>query len=424
MKVTFYWSAALVLATAVSALAQNTLAQNTDALPTPLAQLVAEAQANNTQISAANHAWKAATHVAQQVTTLPDPKLTVQQFSVGSPKPFAGYTNSDFAYIGIGASQELPYRGKLGLRGKVAEREADVQRSDIEVTQKDVADAVKADYVQLAYLKQTLSILQQNESVLGQLIQDAMAHYQVGQGMQQDVLQAQVQRTKLVIEITSHHLEVGKVEAHLKSLLHRDQGSVDIEPEELTESTLKLTSAELLDLVRRQNPEVQANASSIRKENAQLASAKREGKPDFELGYLYENTDRKYRDYYMLTLNVRLSRKKRVDAEIAEATEKLGQSNDAFDAQLQQQLAATQQEFVQATSDAELLKEYRDGLLPQSDEAYRATLSAYAANREQFTRVLQYFTDLLNLKLDFAKTLADHETALAHLESLTGANLR
>ena len=419
MKVTFYWSAALVLATAVSALAQNT-----EALPTPLAQLVAEAQANNTQISAANHAWKAATHVAQQVTTLPDPKLTVQQFSVGSPKPFAGYTNSDFAYIGIGASQELPYRGKLGLRGKVAEREADVQRSDIEVTQKDVADAVKADYLQLAYLKQTLVIMHENESVLGQLIQDAMAHYQVGQGMQQDVLQAQVQRTKLVIEITSHHLEVGKVEAHLKGVLHRDQGSVDIEPEELTEGTLKLTAAELLDLVRRQNPEVQANESSILKQNAQLASAKREGKPDFELGYLYENTDRKYRDYYMLTLNVRFPRKKRVDAEIAEATEKLGQSNDALDAQLQQQLAATQQEFVQATSDAELLKEYRDGLLPQSDEAYRATLSAYAANREQFTRVLQYFTDLLNLKLDFAKTLADHETALAHLESLTGANLR
>jgi hypothetical protein len=25
------------------------------------------------------------------VTTLPDPKFTYQQFSVGSPKPFAGY---------------------------------------------------------------------------------------------------------------------------------------------------------------------------------------------------------------------------------------------------------------------------------------------------------------------------------------------
>mgnify|MGYP001418042538 CR=1 FL=1 len=419
MKVTFYWSAALVLATGVSAIAQDAAA-----LPTPLAQLVAEAQANNPQISAANHAWKAATHVAPQVTTLPDPKVTVQQFSVGSPKPFAGYTNSDFAYIGIGGSQELPFPGKLQLRGKVADREADVQHAGIEVTRKDVADAVKSDYLQLAYLQSTLGILKENEVVLGQLIQDAIAHYQVGQGMQQDVLQAQVERTKIVREITMHHQEVGKLQAHLKGLLHRDQGSIDIEPEDLTESMLKLTSAELLDLVRQNNPEVQVNESSIRKQDAQLASAKREGKPDFGLGYLYENTDRKYRDYYMLTFDVRFPRKKRVNAEIAEAAEMLGQSKDALDAQLQQQLAATQQQYVQAVSDAELLTEYRDGLVPQSDAAYRATLSAYAANREQFIHVLQYFTDLLNLKLDLAKTLADHETALAHLESLTGANLR
>ena len=419
MKVASYWSAVLVLVTGVSALAQNT-----PALPTPLAQLVAEAEANNSQISAANHAWRAATHVAQQVTTLPDPKVTVQLFSVGSSKPFAGYTNSDFAYIGIGGSQELPYPGKLQLRGKIAEREADTRQAEIEVARKDVADAVKMDYLQLAYLKHTLSILQENESVLGQLIQNAIAHYQVGQGMQQDVLQAQVARTKLVREITMHHQEMGKLEAHLKGLLHRDQGSVDIDPEELTESTLKLTSAELLDLVRQHNPEVQANESSIRKQSAQLVSAKREGKPDFTLGYLYENTDRKYRDYYMLTFDVRLPRKKRVHAEVAEAAEMLGQSRDALDAQLQQQLAATQQQYVQAVSDVELLTEYRDGLVPQSDAAYRATLSAYAANREQLTHVLLYFTDLLNLRLEFAKTLADHETALAHLESLTGATLR
>jgi hypothetical protein len=55
--------------------------------------------------------------MAPQVTTLPDPKFTYQQLSVGSPKPFAGYTNSDFAYIGVGASQELPYPGKLRARG-------------------------------------------------------------------------------------------------------------------------------------------------------------------------------------------------------------------------------------------------------------------------------------------------------------------
>ena len=420
MRVVSLLTAALVLATATSALGQESVASP----PTPLSQLLAEAEGSNPLISAANYGVRAARQVVPQMTTLPDPKFTYQQLSVGSPKPFAGYTNSDFAYIGVGASQELPYPGKLRLRGAVAEREAETKQAEVEITKASIADAVKADYLQLAYLQQTLGILRQNEAVLDQLIQDATAHYQVGQGMQQDVLQAQVNRTKIVKEITMHHQQMGQVQAHLKGLLSRNQGSPDIVTEDLIETPLKQSSDELLAVVRQNNPQIQVDASSIQKQDAQLASAKREGKPDFEVGYMYQNTDRKYRDYYMFTFDVRFPRKKRVNAEMAEATEKQAGSQQTLDAHLQQQLAAVKEGYVKATSDEELLKEYREGLIPQSDAAYRATLSAYAANREQFIHVLSYFADLLNLRLEYAETLEDHEAALAHLETLTGATLR
>jgi outer membrane protein, heavy metal efflux system len=385
---------------------------------------LSEAGTNNPQISAPNHGALAARQVAPQMTTLPDPKFTYQQFSVGSPKPFAGYTNSDFAYIGVGASQELPYPGKLRLRGELAERDADTKQAEVEVTKASIADAVKGDYLQLAYLQQTLGILRQNEAVLDQLIQDATAHYQVGQGMQQDVLQAQVNRTKIVKEITMHHQRMGQIQAHLKGLLNRDQGSQDIVTEDLIETPLKQPADELLAAVRQNNPQIQVDASSIHRQDAQLASAKREGMPDFEVGYMYQNTDRKYRDYYMFTFDVRFPRKKRVNGEIAQATEKRAESQQTLDAHVQQQLAEVKEEYVKATSDEELLKEYREGLIPQSDAAYRATLSAYASTREQFIHVLSYFTDLLNLKLEYAETLEDHEAALAHIETLTGATLR
>jgi cobalt-zinc-cadmium efflux system outer membrane protein len=420
MNVVALLTATLVLATATSALGQESVASP----PTPLSQLLAEAEANNPQVSAANYSVRAARQMAPQVTTLPDPKFTYQQLSVGSPKPFAGYTNSDFSYIGVGASQALPYPGKLRARGAVAERAADTQEAEVEVTKTGIADAVKADYLQLAYLQQTLGILRQNESVLDQLIQDATAHYQVGQGMQQDVLQAQVNRTKIVREITMHHQQMGQIQANLKGLLNRDQGSPDIVTEDLIATPLQRTSDELLAMVRQNNPQLQVDASSIRKQDAQLASAKREGKPDFEVGYMYQNTDRKYRDYYMFTFDVRVPRKARVNAEIAEATERRSESQQTLNAHLKQQLAEVREEYVKAASDEELLKEYREGLIPQSDAAYRATLSAYASNREQFVHVLSYFTDTLNLKLEYEQTLLGHEIALAHLESLTGATLR
>jgi outer membrane protein, heavy metal efflux system len=420
MNVVTFVTSALLLAGVFPVFGQETPASS----PTPLSQLLAEAEANNPQISGAQHEARAAQHMAPQISSLPDPKFTYQQFSVGSPKPFAGYTNSDFAYIGIGASQELPFPGKLRLRGEVAERSADALQADVAVTKTGIADAVKADYIRLAYLQQTLGILRQNESVLDQLIQDATAHYQVGQGMQQDVLEAQLDRTKIVKEITMHHQEMGELQAHLKGLLNRDQACPDIVTEDLTESALKNSSAELLSLVKQNNPQTQRDAKEVEKQDAAVASTKREGKPDFEVGYMYQNTDRKYRDYYMLTFDVRFPRKKRINAEIAEAAENRAASEKTLDAHLQQQLAEAQQEYVKATSDQELLKEYREGLIPQSDAAYRATLNAYASNREQLIHVLTYFTSLLDLKLEYAQTLEDHEVALAHLESMTGATLR
>src|SRR6185437_4801727 len=184
MKVVSLTAAFVLASAALSATAQH----GTDAAPASLSELLAEAEANNPSISAADHTALAARQMVSQAATLPDPKVTYQQLSVGSPKPFAGYTNSDFSYIGIGGSQELPYPGKLRLRGEVAGRDADTKQALVAVTKVEIDGQVKSDYLQLAYLQQTLDLLRENESVLDQLIQDATTHYQVGQGMQQDVL--------------------------------------------------------------------------------------------------------------------------------------------------------------------------------------------------------------------------------------------
>ena len=67
--------------------------------PTSLASLAAEAQTKMRRYQSAEHAWRASTYLEQQATTLPDPQLTVQDFSVGSPLPWAGFSNSDFANV-------------------------------------------------------------------------------------------------------------------------------------------------------------------------------------------------------------------------------------------------------------------------------------------------------------------------------------
>jgi cobalt-zinc-cadmium efflux system outer membrane protein len=134
--------------------------------PTLLSLLIEEAKRNDPAIRVAESAAHAATFTAPQMSSRPDPQFTLQQFSVGSPRPFAGYTNSDFAYIGLGVSQRFPYPGKLKLRGEVADRDADTAKAHVQVVEQDEIEMLKTTYAHLAYLQQTLGILQQNAALL------------------------------------------------------------------------------------------------------------------------------------------------------------------------------------------------------------------------------------------------------------------
>src|ERR1700719_1184046 len=153
--------------------------------PVSLKDLLREAEQNSPEIAVAERGYTAATYVARQASALPDTQITIQQFAVGSPRPFAGYTNSEFAYVGLGASQEIPYPGKRGLRGQVANREADVRRVQIESVRRTVTDKIKAAYFRLAYLQQTLSVLERNDNLLKDVGQIVESRYRVGQGNQQ-----------------------------------------------------------------------------------------------------------------------------------------------------------------------------------------------------------------------------------------------
>ncbi len=270
---------------------------------TPLANLLEEAEKNNPQIEAARQGWEAAKQVPTQVSTLPDPQFNLQHVSVGSPRPFAGYTDSDFAYLGLGVTQDIPYPGKLKLRREIAKREADVSQQQIESVQRAVLAEVKASYFQLAYLAKTLAILESDGELLKQIEQAADARYRSGMGTQQDVLQAQLQKTKLVREIVMHHLEVGKLEAHLKQLLSRPQDSPDIEPADLMETPLLQNYQELLGAAKTQSPELAVSQKMIDKQSLQVDLARKDFYPDFNVQYMWQRTDpTQFRAYYMLSM--------------------------------------------------------------------------------------------------------------------------
>jgi cobalt-zinc-cadmium efflux system outer membrane protein len=394
--------------------------------PTPLKDLLNEAEQNNPQIAAARQGWESAKQVPSQVSTLPDPQFTAQQVNVGSPRPFAGYTNSDFAYVGLGVSQDLPYPGKLRLRGEMAKRDADIAQQQYESARRSILAEIKAAYFQLSYLSKTLGILESDGELLQQVEKAADARYRSGMGNQHDLLQAQLERTRLLREITMHHLEVAKSQAEIKHLLNRQQTSPDIEPVELSETPIASSYDALLSAAKAQNPGISGVEKMIEKQSLQVDLARKDFYPDFNAQYMWQRTDpTQFRAYYMLSFSVRVPiyRNRKQRPELAQAEADLNRSRSEREVQIQQVAFELQTEYETAQKTAELLRIYRDGLLPQARAGFEAGVAAYQNNRQDFAALLTSFLDVLHQDEEYWQNVAERETALARIEELTGLSL-
>lgn len=392
---------------------------------TPLSVLLEEAGQANPDILAVRRAWQAATQVPSQVSTPPDPQVTVQQFSVGSPRPFAGFSNSNFAYIGLGVSQDLPYPGKLKLKGEAAQRDAAIVRQKFEAVRRSILQQVKEAYFQLAYIQQTLGVLELNGRLLDQIEKIADARYRVGQGSQQDVLKAQLEKTKLLRETTHHHAVMETQQALLSKLLNRVSGSAEITAEPLVETALRYTVDDLLAKVKAGNPEVGGQQEMIDRQSLQVELARKDRYPDFNVQYMWQHTAEQFRDYYMLTFSARIPiyRRRKLNPEMNQAVEALNKSRREYEGQVQAAYFDVRNQYIAAQTASQMLKIYREGLIPQALATYQSGLASYQTGRLDFETLLSAFLDVLNFDQEYWKALAEHEAALARIDQLTGVSL-
>jgi len=427
MKCASIWMLAVVVALMTSAspgMARQEAPKNEAA---KLADLLAEAARSNPQIQAAKQEWQSMQQMPTQVSTLPDPQVAIQQVNVGGPRPFAGFTNSDFAYIGLSISQDFPYPGKLKLRRELANKDAEVAEQKVEATLRAVLSDLKMAYFRLAFLRKQSSILEGDRGLLQQMEQAAEVKYRSGTGNQQEVLQAQLQQTKLLREVTANRLEASKLQAELKQLLGRTQNSPDLVTEETVETPVTRNFDELLSAAQSSNPQISGAQKSVDRQKVAIDIAKKDFYPDFNAQFMWQRTDpSQFRAYYQFTFGARIPiyHKKKQQPELAQAEIDKARAQSQLEAQSQEVSSILRQECVSVEKSAELLKIYRDGLLPQARAELQAGFAAYQSNRQDFQALLTSFLDVLKLDQEYWQTLSEHETALGQIEELAGVSLR
>src|SRR5258708_21788282 len=108
-----------------------------------------------------------------------------------------------------------------------------------------------------------------------------------------------------------HHQEEDQLQAQLKQVLSRAQGSPDIVTEPLSPTPLSYSDVDLMNRVRDQNPDVRSRAVMVRRQESQVELSHKEIRPDFNVSYNYEHTTDKFRHYYMARFVILLTNRVR-----------------------------------------------------------------------------------------------------------------
>src|SRR5208337_4652511 len=132
-----------------------------------LDEVVSEALAKNPGVQSALHNVNAQQHKIPQVKSLADPMVSVGWN--GNLAPFSVQEGDPSSYRGIAVSQQLPYPGKLKLRGEIAAKDVDAAQWDYEAVRRRLVADVKTAYYDYFFYDKALQITRRDKDLLQKL---------------------------------------------------------------------------------------------------------------------------------------------------------------------------------------------------------------------------------------------------------------
>lgn len=391
--------------------------------PINLDLIIEEALQNNPEILAVKKKWEAFKEKVPQVQALPDPMLGFGIISL--PTNFS-FRDEDMTMKEISISQMFPLFGKRKLMGEMAQKEAEAVLHEINEKANKIIKEIKSTYFELSYHYRSIEITQKNKEILENLAKIAETQYAVGMGIQQDVIKAHIEVSKMVDELIMLNQKRKTLEAKLIALLNRSPESLIGKPEELNFKKVSFSIEELQKMAVEVNPTLKGMKKMIEAKQKAYELAKKEYYPDLTLKFSYgqrENgPEKKRRDMLtgMTEINIPLFYKSKQDRKVAETIA------DLKSVEAQYQAMKNEINFM-ITDMASMLQRiekqlelYQTGIIPQASLQVSSAMSAYRVGKADFMTLLDSQMTLYKYELEYYQALTEYEKNLANLETIVG----
>ncbi len=383
---------------------------------------------NNPELKAYKLQVEALEKKIRQASTPSDPMLMLGVINL--PTNFS-FTSDMMTMKEIGISQMLMYPEKYSLMGKMSEKDYEIAKEIYNSKRLELIANVKMLYFEIYYMTKAIEITQRAIDLLKDFVKITSTRFATGQGIQQDVLKAQVELSKMTDELIRMETERKDMIARFNALLYRRPTDLVYIPSEIKFIEFVKSYDELEKLALENNPMVIAMKKMVEKDRIMNQLAKKELIPDFEIKFSYgqrsaiEPSGMKALDMLSFSVGVNLPiffwRKQNL--KIQETQIIISQSESKLLATKNEISRMIQETLNKIEKNIRLIDLYKNGLIPQATHNLSIGLVGYQVGKIDFMTLVDNFMSLYNYQIQYEKVFADYHSKLAELEMLIGVRL-
>jgi len=394
-----------------------------------LAQAEEIALAANPALAGMQAQAEAMAEVPSQVGALPDPMLGLNAMNV--PVDTFNLDQEPMTQMQVSLSQAFPFPGKRGLRRAAAEHEATAASSAVSERRLLVLADVRAVWWRIFALDRALVIVRENQALMREFVEIAQTKYKVGAGLQQDVLLAQLELSRLLndeLRLTGRRQAAA---AELNALLDRPPAyAVRLAAQPPNDHLPELAAeADLLQRALENRPLLAGQRELVEAARDRADLAKRDYYPDFRLGAAYGFRDTADRitgetlpDFLsvMFSVNLPIYSSSRQSKALAQRRSELSQRRFLLGDSLRAVEAAISQNAAQYVAARQQVSLFSTAILPQAEQTVQSMLAGYQVNEVDFLNVVNAELRLFNAQVSYWEALGDAKQSLARLAAAVG----
>ncbi len=245
-----------------------------------LDSLKSEALRNNPSVLAAYQLFEAEMQQVAQVNALPDPQLSVGVFI----RPIETRVGSQVAKVSI--SQMFPWFGTLSARGDAATLRAEAAYEVFLHQKLLVTRRVETAYFNWLEWQESISIFEEDLSLLNGILRSAEAKAEVGKASLADVLRLQIRVEDVSSKLVQWRNRENVLLSALRSELNRAD-SIALNPQVVPVESLDATFTWPSDSALQTHPRLSRLEALRSSEQSREDAARRAGLPSFGLGLDY-----------------------------------------------------------------------------------------------------------------------------------------